>query len=241
MLPGCRSLEAVGTLDCVHVEGLYTWAAPRLVEIIGSRFSDPDRNLFRMRTIKEARRNYMQWDWRLYKVNSRRWFGSATYSYTKSFGTSNGALSGSFANDPQTQYNYGALLATDYRHVVKSYAAWKLPTDPWVQTISYSFQYLSGPPRERYYFSDGALGGQSLRIRPRGGYTRYPPEWSLGVKFQQELDVRKGKVIVDVEAQNVFNNRAPYSFSGYLHSENRLLISSRQSPLRVALGLRYQF
>jgi hypothetical protein len=209
--------------------------------IIGSRYSDPNRNIYRLRTIKEARRNYLQWDLSLYKVQSRRWFGSATYTFTKSFGTSNGSLSGSFANDPQTQYNYGPLLATDIRHMVKSFGSWQLPTDPWVQTIGYSLMYYSGQPRERYYYSDGALGGNSLRINPRGGYTRYPAEWQLGIKFQQEFDVKKGKLILDLEAQNIFNNRSAVNLSGYIHTQNRLLITSRQDPLRLQVGLRYKF
>jgi hypothetical protein len=209
--------------------------------IIGSRYADPNRNIYRLRTMKEARRNYLQWDLRLYKVQSKRWFGEATYSYTRSFGTSFGSLSGWFANDPQTQYNYGPLLTTDYRHVVKAFGAWSLPTDPWVQTLGFSFVYYSGPPRERYYYSDGAIGGYSLRIRPRGGYTRYPPYWELGLKFAQDFDVRKGKIILDFEARNVFNNRAADNLSGYIHSQNRLLITSRQQPLRLQLGLRYQF
>jgi hypothetical protein len=209
--------------------------------IIGSRYADPNRNIYRLRTIKEARRNYLQWDLRLYKVQSRRWFGEATYTYTRSFGTSFGSLSGNFANDPQTQYNYGPLLSTDYRHVVKAFGAWSLPTDPWVQTLGFSFLYYSGPPRERYYYSDGAIGGYSLRIRPRGGYTRYPPYWEFGLKFAQDFDVRKGKLILDIEARNMFNNRAPDSLSGYLHSQNRLLINARQNPLRLQVGLRYQF
>jgi hypothetical protein len=208
---------------------------------IGSRYSDPNRNIYRLRTIQEARRNYLQWDLRLYKVNSRRWFGDIVYTYTRSFGTSNGALSGSFRNDQQTQYNYGPLLFTDYRHVVKSFGAWRLPTDPWVQTLGFSMFYYSGPPRERYYYSDGGVGGYSLRINPRGGYTRYPAYWELNLKFQQEFDVRKGKLILDLEAQNIFNNRAAFNFSGYIHSQNRILITSRQDPLRLQVGLRYKF
>jgi hypothetical protein len=39
----------------------------------------------------------------------------------------------------------------------------------------------------------------------------------------------------------VFNNRAAFNFSGYIHSQNRILITSRQDPLRLQVGLRYKF
>jgi hypothetical protein len=101
--------------------------------------------------------------------------------------------------------------------------------------------YYSGQLCECYYYLDGALGGNSLRINPRGGYTRYPAEWQLGIKFQQEFDVKKGKLILDLEAQNIFNNRSAVNLSGYIHTQNRLLITSRQDPLRLQVGLRYKF
>ena len=129
--------------------------------IIGSRYADPNRNIYRLRTIQEARRNYLQWDLSLYKVQSHAGLRRRPTLHTLVWYIKR-SLSGSFANDPQTQYNYGPLLATDYRHVVKSQGAWMLPTDPWVQTLGFSFMYHSGPPRERYYYSDGALGGNSF-------------------------------------------------------------------------------
>lgn len=212
--------------------------------LIGSRFGDPQLNYGRMRTPQLARRNYVQWDTSLYKVFSRRWFGSATYTYTLSSGTSGRSLSGSFMNDPQTQYNYGPLIATDIRHVVKAFGSWQIPTDPWNQTIGFTFTYLSGQPLERFYPSNANAAGQTfygLRIRPRGLYTRFPPEWNLGIKFTQDIDVRKGKIQLDFQALNLTNNRAPTNFLATLYSENRLFTVSRQNPLRIQLGARYQF
>ena len=148
-------------------------------------------------------------------------------------------MSGSFANDPQTQYNYGPM-STDLRHVVKGFGYWSLPTDPWVQNIAVFFEYYSGAPLERLYYSEEGFGS-GLRIRDRGIYTRFPPNWSVSVKFSQDLDVRKGKLVLDFEAQNLFNNRAPYGVSTTFYTQNRLLIYSRQDPLRLQLGLRYSF
>ena len=63
----------------------------------------------------------------------------------------------------------------------------------------------------------------------------------MSVKFQQEIDVRKGKLIIDLEAQNLFNNRAPDSYSTSIYTDNRLQTLSRQDPLRLQAGLRYKF
>lgn len=211
--------------------------------VIGSRYGNNQQSYPRLRTPQLARRNYLQWDTTLQKAYSRRWFGSATYTYTLSSGSSLSSLSGSFLNDPQTQYNYGPLISTDIRHVVKAFGSWVLPTDPWNQTIGFSFFYYSGQPLERFYWRDspGGGGGYGLRIRPRGLYTRFPPEWSLSLQFSQDIDVRRGKVRLEAQFQNVFNNRAPTNFLGAFYQQNRLLTAARQAPLRIQLGARYEF
>ena len=63
-------------------------------------------------------------------------------------------VSGSFLNDPQTQYNYGTMYETDIRHQVKAYGWWEVPTDPWKQTLGASLFYYSGQIFERYYWSE---------------------------------------------------------------------------------------
>jgi hypothetical protein len=211
--------------------------------VIGSRLGNNVVSYPRMRTPQLARRNYLQWDTRLYKVFSRRWFASATYTYTISTGTSTQSLSGSFLNDPQTQYNFGPLIQTDIRHVVKAFGSWELPTDPWNQRIGFTFEYYSGLPLERFYVGDEPPPGGTfnLRIRPRGRYTRFPPEWALGLKFTQDIDVRRGKLRLDVQLLNAFNARAPVNFLGAFYSENRLFATRLQDPLRIQLGAQYEF
>lgn len=207
--------------------------------VIGSRYGDAFTNVFRLRTPQLAERDYFQGDFTLEKIYSRRWFARLTYTYTQSIGSSTQALSGSFANDPQTQYNYGPM-ATDLRHVVKGSAFWELPTDPWQQNIGLFVEYYSGAPLERRYYSESDFG-YSLRIRDRGIYYRFPSQWSLSVKFTQDFDVKKGKLRIDLEAQNIFNNRAPENLSSLFYTQNRLFVFSRQDPLRLQLGLRYIF
>ena len=213
--------------------------------VIGSRIGINDQYRFRVRTPVLAKRDYLRWDLGFRKVLSRRWQGQLTYSYTNHVGSTNAALSGSFINGPQTQYNYGPLL-TDLTHVVKAYGFWDLPTDPWTQTFGILFEYYGGLPEERLYYAENpngsGFGGYSLRIRDRGSYWRFNPYYTLGVRFQQTIDVRKGDLIIDLEARNITNARAPdvYNF-GFLDQLNRLQVISRQDPLQFTAGLRYQF
>ncbi|MGK0346343.1 MAG: hypothetical protein ACI855_002418 [Myxococcota bacterium] len=207
--------------------------------VIGSRNSNPFLNVQRLRTPQLATRDYFQADFEIRKINSKRWFGQLVYTYTQSIGSSPFATSGSFANDPQTQFNYGQLN-TDLNHAVKAFGSWKLPTDPWTQIVGFTFTYYSGQPLERFYYSEENQS-YSLRIRPRGQYFRFPGQWQFSIKFQQELDVRKGKLTLDFEARNLFNNRAPESLSSLFYTENRLFTVARQAPLRLQFGLRYGF
>ncbi|MGC6493692.1 MAG: TonB-dependent receptor [Myxococcota bacterium] len=209
--------------------------------IIGARTGDPAVSYARLRTPREARRNYYRATVSLAKVQSRRWAANASYSFVFSNGTSLGSLSGSFANDPQTRYNYGPIF-TSQMHQVKAQGYWQLPTDPWTQTIGFFLEYISGEPIERRYWGDGFGGGYSIRIRNRSFYTQYPDVWFMNLKFQQEFDVRKGKLIADIELRNLLNNRAGFGvLTNFVNQENRMLIASRQDPLRIQLGIRYQF
>ena len=211
--------------------------------IIGSRYADEFNSYFRLRSPVLAKRDFLQWDMGFRKVQARRWQASGTYTYIRSVGSSPNALSGSFAIDPQTQYNYGRMVQTDIAHSIKGYWSWDLPTDPWKQSIGGTIVYESGLPLERFYFADNPYpsGSYSQRIRPRGVYTRFPGWWEVSLKFVQDFDVRKGTLKIDVEFANVFNNRAPQNFYATFYTENRLFTSYRQDPFRFQIGLRYQF
>ena len=211
--------------------------------IIGSRIGDPQWSMQRLRTPELARRNYVQGDLTLLKQESRRWFAQATYTYSLSLGTSRVSMSGSFLNDPQTQYNFGPMYESDLRHVVKGFGGWRLPTDPWNQTIGVSIQYFSGRPMERRYLGEGVDGSWNFgtRIRPRGIYTRYPDQFEASIQFKQEFDVRRGKLNVQAMLLNAFSNRAARSVSAALNSEDRLFIFGRQQPTRFQIGAGYEF
>lgn len=210
---------------------------------IGSRLGDLQNFYGRLRTPALAQRDYYQWDLGLRKVNSNRWAAEVVYTYINGVGSSNFALSGSFLVDPRTQFNYGNLNVSS-RHQVKAQGFWDLPTDPWNQSVGFTFQYFDGFPLERIYFAEGVSGGggYSLRIRPRGTYFRFNPYWELGLQFSQTIDVRKGSLQLQVQADNVTNNRAPDVPNFFvLAQQNRLLAASRQDPLRLRFGAIYRF
>ncbi|MEQ1500866.1 MAG: TonB-dependent receptor plug domain-containing protein [Myxococcota bacterium] len=210
--------------------------------VIGSRFEDGEQFYSRLRTPALAKRDYFRWDIGIRKVESRRWYADASYSFSQSVGSSTGSLSGSFAIDPQTQFNYGPLN-TDLRHTARALAYWDLPTDPWTQRLALLFQYTDGFPQERFYVSEGPqFYSYSLRIQPRGTYLRFNPQWFVSLSFAQDIDLRKGQLELRFEAQNVFNNRAPETSIGeYISIDNRLVTAVRQDPLRLQFGATYKF
>ncbi len=212
--------------------------------VIGSRIAQDTQLLPRVRTPLLAKRDYFRWDLIMEKVRSRRWEAQASYSYSTNVGSTSRALSGSFINSPQTEFNYGPLLLQN-KHQINMWGYWDLPTDPWTQTIGLVLQYDSGLPEERLYFAENqgsGNGSYSLRIRPRGTYYTWNDWWSLSLRFQQTIDVRKGSLLIDFTAQNLLNNRAAdfYNF-GIVDRLNRIQVLSRQPPLRFQLGLRYNF
>ncbi len=208
--------------------------------VIGSRLGDPNNIYGRLRTPALAQRDFYQWDIELQKIPSRRWAGILTYSYLNGVGSSSQALSGSFLVDPSTQWNYGNLNIAS-RHQVRGLAYWDLPTDPWTQTLSAAFVYNSGQPFDRFYWSEWSQN-YSLRIRPRGTYFLDNANWFLNLGFRQAIDVRKGQFIVQIDVENITNNRAPRFLSAFgAYQLNRLFTLARQNPLRVQAGIRYQF
>jgi hypothetical protein len=208
--------------------------------IIGSRFGGTLQFYPRLRTPTLAKRDYFQWDIGVRKVLSRRWQAGATYTYAQSYGSSNSALSGSFRIDPQTQYNYGPLL-TDLRHQFKAAGFWDLPTDPWTATIGFFFEYFEGYPDDRLYYSE-SFDSYTVRVRPRGTYLRFNGWWDLRLQYQQDFDVKKGALSTIIIADNIFNNQAPmFPYGSEIDSQNRLLTAVRQSPLRLTVGVSYEF
>jgi hypothetical protein len=138
-------------------------------------------------------------------------------------------------------------LPYDIRHQVKVQAAWDIPDDPWTTKIGAAFEFFSGQPLTRYYYSAASSVSSgddtyALLKEPRGTYGREDSYWDLSILLQQEIPVRKGKLAATAQVQNVTNNQYGWSYySYYVSANNRYLIGARQTPLTAQLGLKYEF
>jgi hypothetical protein len=198
------------------------------------------RGIYRLRTADIARRDYYQTDFQFKKNYADRWQLLATYSYIISRGTLQSSVSGSLTNPEQLDYRYGNLW-TDMRHQVKAFGSYDLPWDPWTTKVGMGIQYYSGNPYTRYYYSE-ASNGQGLLKDNMGYYTRTEGYWTWDIQVSQAIPVRKGELEATVMLDNLTNNmQADGRYSYYVSAQNRWVISSRQNPLGISLGLRYHF
>lgn len=212
------------------------------LEVIGSRYGDPNTPRYRVRTPRLAKRDQVSWDLALRKVWSDRWLANVSYSFNRALGSSVQSLSGSFVNDAQTQFNYGRIL-NDQSHVVRGSLAFDLPFDPWTQQVGLFFLGGSGVPVERFYLGATADGEDYVsRVDQRSAYTRLQPFWELSVRLQQQIPVRHGNFTATLEVRNLTSNQASGLVSSrQLASQNRYVVFTRQQPMRIQLGASYEF
>ena len=198
----------------------------------------------RLRTPNIARRDYYRADVGLQRNFVDRWLVQGVYSYTVSHGTTQTALSGVLVVPEQVQYYVDSVLPTEVKHDVALAAAWDLPgTDPWTTQVGMSFFLESGNPESRYYESgvSGILGGGGSMLKDTAGtYAVEDPWWELSMRLSQAIPVRKGKLSGVAEVSNLTNNRSGTG-AGVDSATNRWVISSRQSPMQITLGGRYEF
>ncbi len=202
--------------------------------------------LYRLRTPAIAVRDYYKTDVTLSRNFVNRWLLNATYSYVVSKGRVQDSVGGALANPAQVELMYGNL-PYDIRHQGKVQAAWDLPNDPWTTKLGTALQFFSGTPVTRYYYSDASSvtnGGDSWALlkQPRGSYGRTNGYWEMSILAQQEVPVRKGKLAVTAQIDNLTNNQyaAVYN-SYYVSADNRYIIAYRQSPISAQVGAKYEF
>lgn len=103
------------------------------------------------------------------------------------------------------------------------------------------FQYFEGYPDDRLYYSE-SFNAYSIRVRPRGTYLRFNGWWDLRLQYEQDFDVKKGALSTIIIVDNLFNNQAPqFPYFGEIDAQNRLLTAQRQDPLRLTVGVSYEF
>lgn len=193
---------------------------------------------YRLRTPNIARRNYYQVAFGLNRNFADRWGMQGNYAYTRSHGTTLGQVSSFLDVAPQDQYYLNGVISTDVTHDVALGAYWDLPFDPWTTTLGSTFTYESGNPTTRTYNS-GSQVGYAMLYDTIGTYAREEGSWSLSVRAEQAIPVRRGKLSAAAEVSNITNNRQGQG--AYVSGDDRWIISFRQSPLRASLGVEYEF
>ena len=139
---------------------------------------------------------------------------------------------------PQVKHYIDSNLFTDVRHDVSAGFSWDIPNDPWTTRLGGVIFYESGNPLSRFY-SGGYVEGNSILKQTAGTYAREESWWSVNLKVDQAVPVRRGKLFAVAEVYNLFNNRQ--GDSAYVSGQNRWIISGRQSPVELMLGARYEF
>lgn len=190
----------------------------------------------RLRTPSVARRDYYRLDATLKKVDSNRWQGEGTYSYTISRGLTQTGPTGRLGVGPQVPYYTNGMLPTDIRHSVKLGASWDIPNDPWTTQLATVVFYESGTPLSRSY--DGGLNN-SLLYATLGTYARTEPWLDVNFRVEQQFPVKKGALSAIAELQNAFNLRQGENAG--ITFDNRYVITSRNNPTRLNLGAEYEF
>ncbi|MCB9795512.1 MAG: TonB-dependent receptor [Alphaproteobacteria bacterium] len=195
---------------------------------------------YRLRTPTVSRRDYYSTDVFLRKVESNRWSATVNYRYSVSRGTILTAGNGGLAVPPQAKFSYGNL-GSDVRHQIVAYGWWDVPNDPWTTRLGAQVRYYSGYPISRYYYS-GGYGSNAILREPLGTYARMEPQYFIDLQVSQAIKVPKGQFRVVAIMQNVVNAHQADQYNGsYIYNQNRWVITSRQTPMQIQLGLRYQF
>ena len=195
----------------------------------------------RMRTPDIAQRNYYRTDAIIEKVWSDRWELQFNYSYTVSRGSVQTSPSGFLAVPQQAEFFINGYLGTDIRHDIAAGFAWDIPDDPWTTRLGMVAFLESGYPLSRTY-ANGNFGdyGQTYILKQTvGTYARSMTWWEMNLQVQQAIPVRKGKLFGVFEIENLTNWRAGQF--AYVSFDNRWIVSTRQSPIRLTVGGRYEF
>jgi len=168
--------------------------------------------------ISWLRRNASDIGVTLEKIWTRRWFASVSWNYSPLQSDVGEAR----LDNPLAPWVPG-FLDTWHKHRVGAMASWDLPTDPWTQRIGGTFGYADAISSEapQWWLQES---------------------WTAGVTLQQDLDVRKGRITLDLAGRAALNNLSIVPFPAeILILEDGAPTVGELPPLRVDAGMRYEF
>jgi hypothetical protein len=151
---------------------------------------------------------------RLTKIDSRRWFGELAWTHT-----------GLLVPSDRTLVDDGSLIG--FSDAIIGSASWALPTDPWTQTLDVLASAHLGP-----------LG--TVVSDPTAG-VRSTARWTAGARFTQDIDLRRGKLHIDLEARHVVLLDDPVAPTRLLRLQGAVPDTVAWQGPRIEAGLRYGF
>lgn len=227
-------------------------------DIIGSRAGDGQQT-YRLTSIEDARRTYDALQLSFNRGGADGFVVNGSYTLAWSRGTTSDTLTGAFDNPRQDPYLQGDL-PDDIRHNFKAqgYYEWENGL-----RLGFAWRYETGAPYSAYY-EDIIYQDFVLRRAPRGYHVGNDPndpldDRLLRLESYMRLDARVAwnlepligqKLTFNVDIFNLLNQNTVTSVvtnDAFPDGEGNVPDTAfrepvgYQSPLRVQLGVRYQF
>ncbi len=227
-------------------------------DVIGSRQGDGQRT-FRLTSIEEAQRTFDSLQIGVGRRGTDGWNFNGSYTLAWNRGTMSGSISGAYDNPRQNSYLEGDL-PDDVRHNFKAqgYHEW----DNGLR-LGFAWRYETGTPYSPQYFEE-VVADFNNRDAPRGYYVGNDPNDPLDDRIQRlpdfmRLDARVAwnlepligqKLTFNVDIFNLLNQNAVTSVvtdaahpqaDGKVEYTRFRESTNYQAPLRVRLGVRFQY
>ncbi len=227
-------------------------------DVIGSRAGDGQQT-YRLTSLEEARRTFDSMQLVFSRRGTDGWNFNGSYTLAWNRGTVNDTITAAFDNPRQNSYLEGDL-GDDVRHNFKAqgFHEWNNGF-----TLGFSWFYETGTPYSPRYYNDFDTA-YNRRNAPRGYFVGNDPNDPLDDRIQRlpdvmRLDARAAwnlepiigqKLTFMVDIFNLLNQNAPTSIvtnATHPDSEGKVEytrfreVTGYQSPLRVRLGVRYQY
>lgn len=227
-------------------------------DIIGSRAGDGQQT-FRLTSLEESQRTFDSLQFVFVRKGNDGWGVNGSYTLAWNRGTGNDTLTLGFDNPRQNPYLDGPL-PDDVRHNIKAqgYYEWESGF-----RLGFAYRYETGTPYSPAY-RDIVNEDFVLRRAPRGYYTGNDPNDPTDDRIQRlpdfmRVDMRVAwnlepiigqKLTFNVDIFNLLNQNAVTNLitnaafedaDGNVPNTSFREATGYQSPLRVQLGVRYQY
>lgn len=201
-------------------------------------------DIWSLGAMRDAYIRYMGVQIQLNKSFSHKWEMMASYTWSRTEGTTLWTHSPSLDKPRQREFEFG-YLPDDHTHNLKIYSTHKLPLGINVGT---SVTFLSGGPYNRFHFND--FYGSYANLRAPRGYDidengvkkelRLPDRFWVDLRVIWNLEELIGqKLELVAQISNLFNSRTPTDLDER-NNETFGDVENRMVPFQAELGLRFR-